>query len=559
MIIWQMRGNAVTEFFDRHRPMLDAALDAVRQRAFWSPFPEIPSGKIYGESARQDGETGFAALRHAAFELPGHPNQRRLGAEVSPFGGALGITYPAADAATLIAAAQAAQPALAAASPEARVGACLEALVRLNHMSFLIGQATMHTTGQAFAMAFQAGGPHAQDRGLEAVAMAWDEMTRFAPQARWEKPQGKAAPILLEKHWSIVPAGLSLAIGCNTFPTWNSYSGIFASLATGNPVIVKPHPAAILPLALTVRVLREVLAEAGLPADSVLLAVDERGAEITQELATDPAVRLIDYTGSAAFGDWLRSHATQAQLFTEEAGVNTVTIAATDDFAGICDNLAFSLALYSGQMCTAPQNIYVPEGGIDTDQGRKSFDEVGLALAGAIDALLADPARAAGICGAIANQATLERVQQARGLGRVLRDSAPVGQGRTATPLLLALRDGDPACERECFGPVAFVVAVKDADAAIARAAELARRKGAITAALYDRDEARIARAAQTFAAAGVNLSVNLTGNIYVNQSAAFSDFHVTGANPAGNACLTDTAFVASRFRRAMWRRPAAA
>ncbi|KGJ10300.1 aldehyde dehydrogenase [Paracoccus versutus] len=554
-----MRGNAVTEFFDRHRPMLDAALDAVRQRAFWSPFPEIPSGKIYGESARQDGETGFAALRHAAFELPGHPNQRRLGAEVSPFGGALGITYPAADAATLIAAAQAAQPALAAASPEARVGACLEALVRLNHMSFLIGQATMHTTGQAFAMAFQAGGPHAQDRGLEAVAMAWDEMTRFAPQARWEKPQGKAAPILLEKHWSIVPAGLSLAIGCNTFPTWNSYSGIFASLATGNPVIVKPHPAAILPLALTVRVLREVLAEAGLPADSVLLAVDERGAEITQELATDPAVRLIDYTGSAAFGDWLRSHATQAQLFTEEAGVNTVTIAATDDFAGICDNLAFSLALYSGQMCTAPQNIYVPEGGIDTDQGRKSFDEVGLALAGAIDALLADPARAAGICGAIANQATLERVQQARGLGRVLRDSAPVGQGRTATPLLLALRDGDPACERECFGPVAFVVAVKDADAAIARAAELARRKGAITAALYDRDEARIARAAQTFAAAGVNLSVNLTGNIYVNQSAAFSDFHVTGANPAGNACLTDTAFVASRFRRAMWRRPAAA
>ena len=59
-------------------------------------------------------------------------------------------------------------------------------------------------------------------------------------------------------------------------------------------------------------------------------------------------------------------------------------------------------------------------------------------------------------------------------------------------------------------------------------------------------------------ARAGVNLSVNLTGNIFVNQSAAFSDFHVTGANPAGNASLTDTAFVATRFRRVMWRRPAA-
>ena len=208
--------------------------------------PEIPSGKIYGETAREDGAAGFAALRDSRLELPGHPGGDWIGAEVSPFGGALGITYPAADAATLITAAQAAAPALAEAAPETRVGACLEALARLNRDSFLMGNAVMHTTGQPFAMAFQAGGPHAQDRGLEAVAMAWDEMTRFAPAARWDKPQGKAAPIVLEKHWTLVPAGIALAIGCNTFPTWNSYSGIFASLATGNPVIVKPHPAAVL-------------------------------------------------------------------------------------------------------------------------------------------------------------------------------------------------------------------------------------------------------------------------------------------------------------------------
>ncbi|WP_018001577.1 phenylacetic acid degradation protein PaaN [Paracoccus sp. N5] len=547
------------EFFERHRNMLDAALAAARSRAFWTPFPEVPSGKVYGETAREDGAAAFAALRDSRLDLPGHPASDWIGAEVSPFGGALGITYPAADASTLIAAAQAAAPALAEAAPETRVGACLEALVRLNRDSFLMGNAVMHTTGQPFAMAFQAGGPHAQDRGLEAVAMAWDEMTRFAPTARWEKPQGKAAPIVLEKHWSLVPAGLSLAIGCNTFPTWNSYSGIFASLATGNPVIVKPHPSAVLPLALAVRSLRAVLAEAGLPADSVLLAVDRKGAEITKRLATDPAVRLIDYTGSGAFGAWLRSHATQAQIFAEEAGVNTVTIAATDDFAGMCANLAFSLALYSGQMCTAPQNIYVPESGIDTDQGRKSFDEVGRGIAAAIDELLSDPARAAGVCGAIANPATLARIAETRARGRTFRDSAPLGQGRTATPLLLALNDGDPLAEEECFGPIGFVIAVPDVDAGIRRAADLARRKGAITAALYDTDESRIARAARAFAGAGVNLSVNLTGNIFVNQSAAFSDFHVTGANPAGNASLTDTAFVASRFRRAMWRRPAAA
>lgn len=54
---------------------------------------------------------------------------------------------------------------------------------------------------------------------------------------------------------------------------------------------------------------------------------------------------------------------------------------------------------------------------------------------------------------------------------------------------------------------------------------------------------------------AGVHLSCNLTGGVFVNQSAAFSDFHASGANPAANAALTDGAYVASRFRVVQSRR----
>jgi phenylacetic acid degradation protein paaN len=545
----------MSDFFDRHRATLESAVSALLRREYWTPYPEVPSGKIYGETAKAEGEASFAALMGQDFDLPGHPGQNRAGAEVSPFGPVLAIRYPAATPDDLIAAAKTAAPALAAATIETRVGACIEALARLNRHSFLIANATMHTTGQAFAMAFQAGGPHAQDRGLEAVAAAYAEMTRFAAHARWEKPQGKAAPIVLEKSWTVRPAGIALTIGCNTFPTWNSYPGLFASLATGNPVIVKPHPRAILPLALTVRILRDVLVEAGLPADAILLAVDEPGAEVTKALATRSEVRLIDYTGSSAFGDWLRANARQAQLFTEETGVNSVVIAGTRDLDGLCANLAFALSLYSGQMCTSPQNIYIPEGGIETDKGHQSFDDVASALVRAIDTLLEDPARASGLCGAIANPATQARAESAASKGRVLRAGASKGE---PGPLMLALPDQDPMATEECFGPVTFVIAAQDADAAIRQAAEIAAEKGAITAALYDTDEARIARAEAAFAEAGVNLSINLTGNIFVNQSAAFSDFHVTGANPAGNASLTDTAFVATRFRRVMSRRPAA-
>ena len=51
-------------------------------------------------------------------------------------------------------------------------------------------------------------------------------------------------------------------------------------------------------------------------------------------------------------------------------------------------------------------------------------------------------------------------------------------------------------------------------------------------------------------------LSLNLTGGVFVNQSAAFSDFHGTGANPATNCALADAAFVAKRFRVAQTREP---
>ncbi|MGZ5302966.1 MAG: phenylacetic acid degradation protein PaaN, partial [Bacteroidia bacterium] len=43
-------------------------------------------------------------------------------------------------------------------------------------------------------------------------------------------------------------------------------------------------------------------------------------------------------------------------------------------------------------------------------------------------------------------------------------------------------------------------------------------------------------------------VTFNFTGPIWMNQNAAFSDFHVTGGNPAGNATFTDSAYLTRRF-----------
>jgi hypothetical protein len=76
-----------------------------------------------------------------------------------------------------------------------------------------------------------------------------------------------------------------------------------------------------------------------------------------------------------------------------------------------------------------------------------------------------------------------------------------------------------------------------------------------MTAAVYSTDEKVIDAAERAAIEAGVALSVNLTGGVFVNQSAAFSDFHGTGANPAANAAFTDGAYVAGRFRIVQSRR----
>jgi phenylacetic acid degradation protein paaN len=233
-------------FFDTHRAMLDGALRAVAERTYWSAAPEIPSGKIYGETAKADAEAAFKAQLGKAFEVD-HPGTKRLGKEESPWGFALGITYPSASIDELVSASRLAAPGWAAASFETRTGVCLKAIHHLNKQSFAIANAVQHTSGQPFGMAFQAGGPHAQDRALEAVAYAYQEMAKVPPKARWEKPQGGGQePLRMDKQWRIVPRGIAVTIGCSTFPTWNSYPGIFASLATGNTVIIKPHPGAIL-------------------------------------------------------------------------------------------------------------------------------------------------------------------------------------------------------------------------------------------------------------------------------------------------------------------------
>ena len=212
-------------------------------------------------------------------------------------------------------------------------------------------------------------------------------------------------------------------------------------------------------------------------------------APITKELVTHPDVAIIDFTGSPAFGRWVRENAKGAQVYTEEAGVNSIVIDSTPSFKGMCGNIAFSLVLYSGQMCTAPQDIFVPRDGIDSDEGHKSFDDVARGIAGAVEKLIGNPERAAALLGTLQSEATTNRVKTLSERAKPLLASksyeiAGSPGARTATPAIFVVDAADATLYgEEQFGPISFMVATADTREAIDKAVQLARKKAPSRAA----------------------------------------------------------------------------
>ncbi len=538
-----------------HEGTLEAAIKANADRTFHAHWPEAPSGKIYGETANDEALARFQSQLTSRFDRLGD-SDTWIGEEVSPYGFALGISYPAYDIETLVSRASAAQPAWQSLTPSDRAAILVEALERGSKSFFEIGYATQHTTGQGFVMAFQASGPHAFDRALEATALGLAAQSSFTPGVMWTKPMGKIS-VSIEKTYRIVPRGINVVIGCSTFPVWNTVPGMFAGLVTGNSVIVKPHSGAVYPIAIVIAALRNVLTDLGMDPNIIQMAVDTAAEPLALELVKHPSVGIIDYTGGPAFGATVEKVASEHRkvIFTEKAGVNCVILDSTDDLDKAMDNLAFSLTLYSGQMCTAPQNIFIAKDGMLVGGEHVSVDVVATKLREKIDALVFNEKAGPGTLGAVQNPITAARVAEAAALGfEVVRSSETVAQpgfdgSRSMSPLVLKTDTAHAEVyTKEWFGPISFLVVTDSFEDSLNEVVSSVHQHGALSSLVYTINADRMQVAEDAIVSAGAPVAFNFNSFVWVNQSAAFSDFHGTGCTPAGNATFADWQFVTNRY-----------
>jgi acyl-CoA reductase-like NAD-dependent aldehyde dehydrogenase len=276
----------------------------------------------------------------------------------------------------------------------------------------------------------------------------------------------------------------------------------------------------------------------------VTLAVAEPERRLRERLATDPAVRIVDFTGPAPFADWLERHARQAALFTHRTGLNTVVVDSTDDYRGLVRGLAHALCLNSGTVRTTPQNILVPMAGFRTDEGHRSLRDLGADLGEAVDRLLGHPARVARLVGAITGDEVRAGLAEAARYGPVVHPSGPLRHpdhpgADMRSPLLVRLEAHDERVYgREWPGPVSFLVGTDSTSHSLALFHRTAGRHGALYATVHSTDPLVLAAAETAALDAGVHLVENLADDLPADPSCTVAELPGAGAH-----------FVTGRFR----------
>jgi succinate-semialdehyde dehydrogenase / glutarate-semialdehyde dehydrogenase len=189
------------------------------------------------------------------------------------------------------------------------------------------------------------------DYGAEFLRWFGEEAVRIGGRYT-TSPQGTGR-ILVTKQ----AVGPTLAITPWNFPLAMGTRKIAPALAAGCTVIVKP--AAETPL--TMMLLGDLLAEAGVPPGVVSVLPTSRPAELTGPLLADRRLRKLTFTGSTAVGARLLAQSAPRVLRTSmELGGNAPFVVFADaDLDAALDGVMAAKMRNGGQACTAANRIYV--------------------------------------------------------------------------------------------------------------------------------------------------------------------------------------------------------
>jgi RHH-type transcriptional regulator, proline utilization regulon repressor / proline dehydrogenase / delta 1-pyrroline-5-carboxylate dehydrogenase len=331
-----------------------------------------------------------------------------------------------------------------------------------------------------------------------------------------------------ENTTAYLPRGVAAVIAPWNFPLAILTGMTVAALVTGNTVVMKPAEQS----SLVALALHEILLAAGVP-PAALALLPGRGEEVGPALVAHPATALVAFTGSRAVGLGINRLAAEAamqggrlvkRVIAELGGKNAIIVDDDADLDEAVVATVHSAFGFQGQKCSACSRVIVLD---------RVYEAFLARLAGAVRSLRVGPASDPGArVGPLVDDEARGRVASFIDLGkRTGRTIAAVDVGPLAEagwfvgPHVFADVDPQgPLGQEEIFGPVLAVFRVRDFEAAIARANDTAY---ALTAGVFSRSPAHLARARESLEAGNVYLNRGITGALVGRQP--FGGYRLSG------------------------------
>lgn len=284
------------------------------------------------------------------------------------------------------------------------------------------------------------------------------------------------------------PIGPVVVFGASNFPLAFSVAGgdTASALAAGNPVIVKAHPAHPGTSELAARAIGRAVKNCKLP-EGVFALLYDHGIEVGSALVQHPAIQAVAFTGSPGGGQALtRLAASRPQpipCYAEMGSTNPLFIlrgALRERAADLAKGLQTSFTLGSGQFCTKPGLVFVPQKGVD-----EFLD----ALRGGVSALgahgMLTPSIAERYNAAISERRGAGKTEWVAGF-----EGAPTGDAATGGAAVFSVPLADFAAnhelEEEIFGPTMLLIHYGEPDELVGVAKRL---HGHLTATIHGTEQ----------------------------------------------------------------------
>ncbi len=301
----------------------------------------------------------------------------------------------------------------------------------------------------------------------------------------------QGAPSKAEKvRIALRPYGVFGVIAPFNFPVSISTGMSVGAMITGNAVVFKPSSTDNMTMLTGLRIY-EMLKQSGLP-DGVFNFVTGPGSEVGDELAANPDVSGIAFTGSKAVGLGMLartySNGGQKVFVVEMGGKNPAIVGKTANIEDAVSGITSAAFGFAGQKCSALSRVYVHE----------SIKEklIGSLVERMRNLKVGDPLKKDVYIGPLISESAYRRytetVERIRSSGRLLYGGNRVNtnmNGFYVEPVLAELRQDNELVHRELFLPVLSIIPFREFGDALKMANDV---EYGLTAGLYSRNRSEI-------------------------------------------------------------------